>query len=214
MAATTLDQLEDVLAEEIAWRRTELHSLLSEIRSARGPAQNALCRAGVALLYAHWEGFTKLSLGLYLKYVARRRLTMDELQYCFVAMALDLQMRRHSSSNIGIEHVKWLLEEGSSRANLSQSGPMNTKSNLNSAVCEELLRSVGISPAAFGTRGKFIDYKLLKARNEIAHGEYLPVRAEDYEDLHTEVLELIETIRRLVIDAAENKRYRRSSLPG
>ena len=94
----TLAELEDDLAQELAWRRTELHSLLSEIRTARGPSLSCLCRAGVALLYAHWEGLTKHALSQYLRYVARRRLTLRELNDCFVAMALNAKLAKTRGS--------------------------------------------------------------------------------------------------------------------
>src|SRR5579875_1799473 len=90
----TLNELEDDLSEDMSWRRTELHSLLSQIRTASGPSLSCLCRAGVALLYAHWEGYTKHALSQYLRYVARKKLKLNELNNCFVSMAIKARVAK------------------------------------------------------------------------------------------------------------------------
>ena len=215
-AIRTFDDLEDALSEQVAWRRTELHSILAQIRAAQQcsiQAKTALCRAGVALLYAHWEGFAKFALATYVRYVAKRGLPDKELHYAFVAMSVEAQLRRAgdmTQTQLAIERVRRLMEESQSRALIPTQDPINTRSNLNSEVCSELLSSLGLNNFPFATRSHLIDYKLLKARNEIAHGEYLPIDPIDYEDLHVEVLELIQTFQRIVISAVENRSYRRS----
>ena len=44
----------------------------------------SLRRAGVALLYAHWEGFTKEACQAYLEFVVKRKLKYGEMSDAFI----------------------------------------------------------------------------------------------------------------------------------
>lgn len=208
----TLGDLEDSLAQDLAWRRSELHGLLSQARSAKGPVGASLCRAGVALLYAHWEGYAKHSLSQYLKYVARRKLKLHELQDCFAAMALEGEMAKSqgmSRAEQAIRRVNLMRDGGESRYLLPSRDGVDTQSNLNSELTCDILRSLGLDSAPFETKSNLIDYNLLRARNRIAHGEWEAPTLDQYTELHSEVFVMMETVRNLVIEAAENSRYRR-----
>ena len=209
----TRDELEDQLDEDLAWRRVELQSLLATARAAKGIAQVGLCRAGVALLYAHWEGFAKHSLTSYLRYVSRRRLLHKELQPGFVALSVDSYMNRQSGLSSARHRnmlTRRILTCGDERAWIPAQ-EVSTSSNLNSEVCFDLLDTLGLDSAPFATRAHLIDYKLLRARNEIAHGRYSAVAIGDYEELQHEVLLLIDTLRNIVLTAADTAAYRRGS---
>ena len=57
----TITLLHEAIEKEYSWRIRELSQFKSSILSASDKAQEGLIRAGVALLYAHWEGFIKKS---------------------------------------------------------------------------------------------------------------------------------------------------------
>ncbi|MER5544528.1 MAE_28990/MAE_18760 family HEPN-like nuclease [Streptomyces sp. NPDC002589] len=59
------------------------------------------------------------------------------------------------------------------------------------------------------TKTRLIDYELLRVRNEIAHGQYLSVDADSHEELHLEVLGIMDFVRNTVGAAAENQTCRR-----
>ncbi|WP_328917913.1 MAE_28990/MAE_18760 family HEPN-like nuclease [Streptomyces sp. NBC_00223] len=88
---------------------------------------------------------------------------------------------------------------------------IDTQSNLNSDLLFDVLGSLGLNAAPFETKRMLIDHSLLAARNKIAHGEFLALDREGYEELHAEVILIIETIRNLVVDAVGNQLYRKSS---
>jgi MAE_28990/MAE_18760-like HEPN len=76
MAINTIDDLQDRLDSAISWRRVELSALKSAVeqaenRSPGSPLSRALARSGVAMLYAHWEGFVKEACQAYVDYVAK-----------------------------------------------------------------------------------------------------------------------------------------------
>jgi hypothetical protein len=207
----TPQELEDALSADLAWRRVEMQSLRSQVRAARGATQDALLRAGLALLYAHWEGYCKHSLTLYLKFVARRKLKLRELRPGFAALAVDSAIRKQgglSEARRRMSTVTILMDRLDERLYIP-SKEVNTQSNLSSEVCSELLETLGLDFAPFSTKAHLIDYKLLRARNEIAHGRWSPVDLEAYEELHSEVLVMLQTVRNLVTAAADNGEYRR-----
>ncbi|WP_176218274.1 MAE_28990/MAE_18760 family HEPN-like nuclease [Saccharomonospora piscinae] len=210
---STPDSLEDQLNQDRAWRRTELQSLLAQIRSSTGPAERCLCRAGVALLYAHWEGYTKLALSRYLKYVARRKLLVQELNVCFVARALDESTKKiqgKSSLTISMEKVAWVLENQTARPFIPSNEEIDTRSNLSFDVCKDLFASLGLDMGVLETKKMLIDYSLLAKRNKVAHGEHLEVSRSSYVELHDEVLQMIESVQRVIMTAVDNKHYRRT----
>jgi len=201
---------QDQLDEDLAWRRAEMHTILVQIRNSSGPARGAFTRAGLALLYAHWEGYTKGALTAYLKYVSRLKLRMRELQPGFVAMALAAEARSSQSPVVQRNAmIRRLVEAPEDRLRIPNK-EVNTKSNLNSNVCSELFDSLGLDYAPFSTKAAMIDYKLLKARNEIAHGRWVSVEVVDYEELHREVLTLLSTMRNLVVTAVDDRSYART----
>ncbi|WP_157981555.1 MAE_28990/MAE_18760 family HEPN-like nuclease [Protaetiibacter intestinalis] len=189
-----------------------MHTILDDARSARGPRQEALTRAGVALLYAHWEGYTKNALSLYVKFVSRRRLKLNELTPGFAGMAADSEVRRRqklSNQRHRTALVQLLMDDSDSRLSIP-SKEVNTQGNLNSDLCRELLETFGLDFEPFVTKTALIDYNLLRARNDIAHGRWASVRIDDYESLNSQVLTLIETVRNLVLTAVDNGGYRRA----
>lgn len=103
----TIGELQDSLDSDLAWRRSELHSYLVNVRrsSADSVTQRSLCRAGVPLLYAHWEGYAKHSLSAYIHFVGRRRLTYRELHPGFVALGIEAE----ADAQVGISATRKMI---------------------------------------------------------------------------------------------------------
>ena len=73
MRIHTAEQLEEALDSELAWRRKELTDVHSSVHGNVGSTQSMLIRAGVALLYAHWEGGIKGLCAHYLTFIGTSR---------------------------------------------------------------------------------------------------------------------------------------------
>lgn len=208
----TLDELETSLAESLAWRRHELHAILAEVRSLSGAAKTGVMRAGIALIYAHWEGFVKEAATSYLKFVARRRAKFIELKPCFIALAVEWEVKRSNNLSATQRRNKmaerYCSFEEDERASIP-ARDVDTYSNLNSEVLADIFEMLGLDPSGLSTKYHLIDYSLLKTRNEIAHGRWVPITPESYAELHGEVISLIETVRRTIVSAAENRCYLR-----
>ena len=78
------DDLSSHLYEDFTWRLREIHALRKSLEAARDVYQDAIARASLAILYAHWEGYVKVCAECYLGYVAVRRLKVKNLNSHFL----------------------------------------------------------------------------------------------------------------------------------
>lgn len=219
MGIRTLDELADRLDEGMAWRRIELQSLKTAIseaegRSPRSPLTRALARSGVALLYAHWEGYVKDSCVAYVEYIARRRLRCDELNDGLLITVLESLGKRMSSGDeeARVALLEVVRQPGNSRARIPKTSMIDTKSNLRHQVLADILFKIGLPAETFATKGNLIDITLCDSRNSIAHGrEYFPA-PDDFSQLMDEVIGMMEQIHDLIAAAARLSQYRRGEL--
>lgn len=207
----TLEELSDHLSRDIAWRKRELSSLKRNIALSKDDlAQRLLLRAGVAVLYAHWEGFVKEASGAYLDFVSRRRLTYDQLAINFVALDIKRQIdaaAQNDDQEARIEIVRFLTTSRSSkRSTLPRE--MDTRSNLNSKILKGIILMLGLDYSFFKDNEHLIDLKLLEMRNKIAHGNYLLVDTESFAELQVKTLAMMEDFRNQIDNAAVLEAYK------
>ncbi|MFB4283857.1 MAE_28990/MAE_18760 family HEPN-like nuclease [Nonomuraea sp. MTCD27] len=218
MAPRTVDEIEDLLDSSFAWRRVELQALGAAIADAERSSPNtpltrALARSGVALLYAHWEGFFKDACQAYVDYVAKRRLLYSELNDGFlrtVMMALGKRAATGDEAGLAVLFES-IREPEKSRARIPKNTIVDTKSNLRYVVLVEIMRAIGFPYDHFATKNNLIDKTLCDGRNSIAHGrDYFPASGS-FVDLHAEVLEMMEDLRSVIMSNVRTEQYKRSS---
>ena len=207
-----LNNLQDALAAEFAWRKKELHGLKTMVIANEKTHQRDLCiRAAVTLLYAHWEGAVKHAAAHYMEFVARQRLKHEQLSRHFLAMAIR-RMIRNAMETTKIQPcldvVEFFRSQLTETSKIVANLGVDTKSNLKSAVFREIVACLGLDYSRFATKEKLIDEKLLANRNQIAHGQYLLVSHGDYLDLHDEVLGIMQELQNQIENAAFTGAYR------
>ena len=219
MPVRTIEELADRLDEGMAWRRIELQALKAAVSDAEkqspsSPLSRALARSGVAMLYAHWEGYVKDSCTAYVEFIAKRRLRCDELCDGLLRAVLESLSRR---AVIGDEEAVLTLVDAvrrpsDSRVRIPKLTIVDTKSNLRFKVLCEILNQIGFSADDFNTKDKLIDVSLCDRRNSIAHGreDYPP--PGDFAMLLSEVFEMMERVGDMIMAGARMKSYRRSEL--
>jgi hypothetical protein len=215
MAASTVEELGDDLADGLQWRRSELQVLRSEVRGilpadSRSPASRAMLRASVVMLYAHWEGFVKQGCQAYLDFVAKRKLTYLELSPALVATSVK-PMIEHARTDVSQLNVlaELIAGDGTYRARVPRSKIVDTKSNLRHEVLLEILGALGLSINGFETSANLIDRELCDRRNDIAHGKDAFPDKDSVEQLFDRVLPMMELVKDLVVEAASVGGYRR-----
>ncbi len=214
MKIRTTEQLSDKLSTALAWRKKELSEVKSlvETKSFSDSKHKALVRSGICLLYAHWEGFVKLAANSYLEFVIMQKLCYEELSNNFLALAMKEKLKEAKETNkpsLYIPVCDFFLDELNQRCSLPKD-TISTASNLSSEIFQEIAHVLGIDFSPYSTKSVLIDTKLLKTRNEIAHGEYSVFDREEYIELHREVIIMLDLFRNQIENAAINKDYMRN----
>lgn len=211
MSIRTLEQLSDKLSNDIAWRKRELSEVkgLVETKKVSDQRHRALLRSGVCILYSHWEGFVKLAAHSYLDYVNSQRLTYQELASNFLALAMKEKLKETKETNkpsLYIPVCNFFLSELNQRCVIPKD-MISTASNLSSETFKGITEILGIDFSFYSTKSRLIDIKLLKTRNQIAHGHYLVLDREEYIELQTEIINMLDTFRNQIENAALNQEY-------
>ncbi len=209
----TLEQLSDNLAADLVWRKKELADLKSLIETSKiaSSKEKALLRSGITILYAHWEGFVKAAAAYYLEYIAMKRLRYNELSSNFVALSLKAKLSQVNETNkatIFTEAIDFIRSQLEERSSVPYKDVVQTGSNLSSSIFREITCILGLDYSFYETKQVLIDEKLLARRNNIAHGEYLILDKEDYLELHSQVINMMDTFRNQIENCATCESYR------
>lgn len=212
-AIRTKENLVDKISQDHVWRLREISELknlieeptISEIR------KRVLCRAGIALLYAHWEGFVKKSGTYFLEYVAAQRHNISELQSNFVTLLVRGKIDRASESNkysAFDEVTRYIIENQTTRARIPVKNVVDTQSNLSTNVLKEIMWCLGLDYELFEAKEKLIDLKLVGRRNHVAHGEAIEIDNKDFFEMVDEVIGLMATFKNLLENSCVTESYK------
>ena len=208
----TESDLSSLLDSELTWRRRELSDLKFAIQRADLIAKTVLLRALIAMSYAHWEGYVRISATKYFSHITLKKLPFQKLDIQFYKNSflarIESFFKSKSSTEESCSFISSILESQDSRFAYISPQIIDTKSNLSTDVINDLCLVCGFESDFFEENRIFIDVKLLKKRNAIAHGQDEGVDVRDI-DLFVEVtLSLMEHFRTLI----ENKVYTKSYL--
>lgn len=213
MKIRTTNELQDAIDHEMAWRKHELSALRTNVVDSRKFSKETAIRAGVALLYAHWEGAIKNIATYYLEYVAMQGLPYGQLKENFLAIAIKYNLKQFEDSNKSTKHtaiIADVINLQTAKSKIPTEGIIKTESNLKSEIFIEIMATIGLSCADYETSYRLIDSILLEKRNKIAHGERierLELDEKRYCELHDKILNLIQLFAIQVSNAAILKLY-------
>lgn len=209
----TKEDLIDKIGRDHVWRLreiTELKNLIQEPTTS-DLRKRVLCRSGIALLYAHWEGFVKKSGTYFLEYVAAQRHNISELRSNFVTLLVRGKIDKASESNkysAFDEVTRYIIDNQTTRARIPTKNVVETQSNLSTNVLKEIMWCLGLDYEIYKSKEKLIDLKLVKRRNHVAHGEAIEIEGEDFLDMANEVLDLMNTFRNLLENSCTLESYK------
>ena len=211
MKIRSLGEFEDAVNRETAWRKRELTTILFHVQESRDSRRPTALRAGVALLYAHWEGWIKKVSEFYIAFIDGQRLQYDELNEAVFGLAIKRRIDPLVSSSapkLHREFAFFIRNELGSRATFGSGRTIHTESNLSSTVLTRILLSLGLEFKNYEPSSHLIDHRLLHKRNRVAHGEYLDFSIREFEALHGEVVNLLKTFTTEVLNNAALGAYR------
>lgn len=211
MKIRSIDDLTDYLDDDLAWRRKEVIELRAIAKSAKAKKADVHVRAGVALLYAHWEGFIKNAANAYVVFVSTRGMKTRELQDSFVALSVKTKlasMGESGKSSVAVPVIAHLMRTLDQPVLLPAAG-ITAEGNLKSEVFANIAGWLGIDLEKYTPRFKLIDETLLASRNKIAHGEFLSISKERFETLADEILEVMDWFKTDIENAAALRSFQR-----
>jgi hypothetical protein len=211
MKIRTLEELNEQLGGDLAWRKKEIATLTFLLDLAENDQKSVITRASIAMIYAHWEGFVRASAESYLTFVATRRIPYKDLNACFAIATFRRKIRGISSNDRISDYLplmEFLLSELDKPLNIPTS--IDTESNLSYGLFAEILSTVGLDSSTYESKRHLIDEKLLHYRNNIAHGKAMNPDRSDFQELKENVVEILDNLRTQIEEAAISRGYRRS----
>ncbi len=208
----TLSQLQDALDADMSWRVKEIGAFRVASRQ-NGPERRYYIRAGVALIYAHWEGFIKSSSEAYLSFVESRGHTYRELKSCFSVFGLKAKLHMLSTSRKSVPNIdafEFVLAQLDERAAMHMARAIDTESNLTSKLFSNIAASLDIDLDPYATKFNLIDESLVSRRNRVAHGEFMDIGGREFSDLVDQVLQLMRDYKTDLENAASMAAYKRT----
>lgn len=210
MKVRTLSELQAKLDQELTWRKKELIDYKFVVNSYRKSTQlTPLIRGGIALTYAHWEGFIKNASSIYVSYVSTRKIPLKDIQVNFVTLAFLKKFNRGKSVDECLELADEFVNGMIKPCKLYEKDIVDTKSNLNYTVLEDILKLLGLNTSHFKSNANFINKKLVEPRNDIAHGTYRDVRIEDYVDIHKTIIPLMDHYKTTIENICSTGNYKK-----
>lgn len=213
MKIRTIDELQDAIDREMAWRKHELIALKVNISQARLFAKDTALRSGIALLYAHWEGSVKNIASYYLSYVSNLSLSYNKLKSNFLAISIKEQLKQFEETGkttLQTCIINEILHSLDRKSCIPQEGIIKTNSNLNSQIFIEIMATIGLDCIQYENYYNLLDEVLLNMRNKIAHGERIESLSLDekrYNEIHEKILSLMNIFASQVSNAATLKKY-------
>lgn len=213
MKIRTIDELQDAIDGEMSWRKRELTAIKANISQARLFAKDTALRAGIALLYAHWEGSVKNIASYYLSYVSSLNLPYSRLKNNFLAISVKDKLKQFEETGKTTLHtniVNEIFDSFDKKSCIPQEGVIKTNSNLNSEIFIEIMATIGLADNEYESSYNLLDEVLLNMRNKIAHGERMESLSLDekrYNEIHEKIFSLMNIFSIQVLNAAVLKKY-------
>jgi len=211
MKIKKLEKLQDLLDQDMAWRKKELIDIKLLIHSTQNPT---LCRVGIALLSAHFEGFIKQAANYYVVYVASQNLKIAELHTNFAAIHSGKVFFPCSESDkitVYQKAIDKFLENYLTKnfqVRYSQDNPViKTEGNPSSSVVKNIFDSIGLDFSPYETKANYIDADLLSNRHNVVHGNRVYISVDDFDNTYKVIIGIMEQFSAQILSAAIGKSY-------
>ncbi len=218
------------IEQEQTWRTDEVRFFDNLVSKVTESDKDRLRRANILLLYAHYEGFCKFAFSLYVDAINGEGLECLDANYALVAVTLDTVFRElrnpegkatefkgsaPDDKKLHIfardkEFLKKIADFDKRKISIPE-GIVDTESNLKPTVLRKNLYRLGFRHDSLEFLEGYI-HILLRTRNEIAHGAHgIGVVQGKYERVRDATFEIMNQVKRFVMNALKEKEYLRAS---
>ena len=210
-----IEDFEDELVEDLAWRKREMINLSFAVEAESTDLQKSvLVRAGISLLCAHWEGYIRHAANAYIMLISSQKIKVKELKDNFLTLKVKKKIsqvsvsKKTSVQQTLIQEIIEIMETDFTIQYIDKPGKriINTDSNLNYELFQEILQVLDIDNI-YETKRHYIDAMMLKNRNSIVHGEKVFFEKFDFVSLFNQVFEIMESFKGQLIQNADEEKY-------
>ncbi|HEV8080763.1 MAG TPA: MAE_28990/MAE_18760 family HEPN-like nuclease [Chitinophagaceae bacterium] len=203
-------ELQNNIDSDFILRRDELQTIKDLVDNNLKKAEGKVYAKNlIVFLYAHWEGFIKYSSECYLQFISHQNLKYKDLKYGLLAISHLQKLNDYIESNVALKIIA--LEELFSCMNQRAEIPYNyaiaTYSKLNSETLQEICMIIGLDADKYSLKKGIIDEKLVRVRNEIAHGEVKPISPEDSIETYDLVFPIMEEFKNDIENSVSLMKY-------
>jgi hypothetical protein len=214
MKIRSKEELIDSMSADLSWRKKELTTLHGNVVTSRSGNLPTALRCASVMLYAHWEGFIKNSAESYLAYIKFQGLNLNQVNSNILALSLKQKISEFTQTNkstLHVEFVEYFRNNLNEKANFSETDSIKTQSNLSSLILKEIFAIIGLDITQYELKSNLIDKQLLRNRNNIAHGNQPPIDKIEYENLHVEIVSMLDKIYTDISNSVILDRYKLTS---
>ena len=208
-----------ILEQDLKWRESELASLkrLAINATSEQVVHRALLRAMWALLYAHFEGFTKFCWDTVLDHVQAAAVPANGLNIKYALLALEPRFKDHranlDSSSIWTFFAVGLPQALLAPAEFPEDSRLKTESNLWPNIFERESDRLGIQCGELHKHRSRIK-ALVARRNDIAHGKNMVIATlTEYHEYENATLCLMHELAIKSIEIIDGKVYEKKPTP-
>lgn len=205
------------IENDLDWRIAELAELKKLIVSASDNpvAHSTLLRALWVMLYAHYEGFCKFTISVFLDEVEKTGKERKSFKDAIVIFSLEddfKAFRNHSSAEECYEYLtktfgEILKSQIQFRKNKRSEYLIKGESNLYAESLMEMCSCICIPGEVIEKNRRKLN-ALVSRRNEIAHGKNHPVQSlDDYNEYEDAALNVMTALATTVTESLERQAY-------
>jgi hypothetical protein len=169
-------------------------------------------RAGVPLIYAHWEGHVVMVGSAYVEFISLRRPDYSTIKPSFrlneFFRELSSLSQIQTSYKQKIELIYRIIDSGTQKFRRVDEQIVSGMSNFNSNVLENLCNYLSVDVNEFKEDCDFIDKILLYRRNNIAHGQYITIDEAGLEEMSDRAIKIMRLFNNLVENDVVLSAYR------
>ena len=227
----TANDLRAELEAELAWRQEDLAFFKNQLNNISDEIEKDKYRKSLVLiLYSHMEGYIKIALQTYIKYINAQNLPRKDVISGLMAASMNPEFNAYDNLDRKCDifrrelpedsvlhrffrRVDFLdqLEDFKNAPLVIEDSVINTESNLWYVVLQKNLYKIGLPVDMFEQYHSDID-ALVHRRNSIAHGDsHSGVTSPEFSNWEAKINRVMTEIRILIYDYANRKLYLQSS---
>lgn len=210
--------LEDSLDADLAWRKKEFTTLKFMVNSARPHEREILKKSAISIMYSHWEGHVKHCAKVYLDYLNNKGISLIHLNDNFHQVMLgekfnDVFSLQKYETQLSL-HSFILSKGGGENFKVRLDKVVKVDGNLKSSRLKDLILKLGLNYSSYEMKERFIDGKMLRCRNMIAHGDKLADHelSPVYDEIQSNLIAMIQEINNQVRNSVVEKSYLKTSV--